>query len=55
MNYLGLYLFVQVIATFSVENSNIKLRHYIIIGWGKGSRKKIIFNGRAIKALTPPL
>ncbi|XP_040578059.1 diuretic hormone receptor isoform X2 [Lepeophtheirus salmonis] len=30
----GLYLFVQVIATFSVENSTFKLRHYLIIGWG---------------------
>jgi len=30
----GLYLFVQVIATFSVENSKMKLRHYILIGWG---------------------
>ncbi|CAB4057683.1 CRHR1 [Lepeophtheirus salmonis] len=29
-----LYLFVQVIATFSVENSTFKLRHYLIIGWG---------------------
>ena len=33
-----MYLFVQVIATFSVENSNIKLRHYILIGWGKPRR-----------------
>ncbi|XP_023322237.1 diuretic hormone receptor [Eurytemora carolleeae] len=30
----GLYLFVQVIATFSVENANMKLRHYFLIGWG---------------------
>jgi hypothetical protein len=31
----GLYLFVQVIATFSVENSKMKLRHYVTIGWGE--------------------
>jgi len=30
----GLYLFVQVIATFSVEDSKMKFRHYFLIGWG---------------------
>lgn len=31
----GLYLFVQVIATFSLDNSCMKYRHYLLIGWGK--------------------
>ena len=31
----GLFLFVQVIATFSVEDSRMKFRHYFLIGWGK--------------------
>lgn len=30
----GLYLFLQVIATFSVEDSRMKFRHYFLIGWG---------------------
>jgi len=30
----GLFLFVQVIATFSVEDSRMKFRHYFLIGWG---------------------
>ena len=33
----GLYLFVQVIATFSVEDSKMKFRHYLLIGWGEFS------------------
>ena len=32
---LGLFLFVQVIATFAVEDSRMKFRHYFLIGWGK--------------------
>ena len=31
----GLYLFVQVIAAFSFDNTRLKLRHYIFIGWGE--------------------
>ena len=39
-NYLlthfpGLYLFVQVIATFSLDNTCMKYRHYLLIGWGE--------------------
>ncbi|XP_059084966.1 diuretic hormone receptor-like [Tigriopus californicus] len=30
----GLYLFVQVIAAFFIDNSCMKLRHYLFIGWG---------------------
>ena len=31
----GLFLFLQVIATFSVEDSRMKFRHYFLLGWGK--------------------
>jgi len=30
----GLFLFLQVIATFSVGDSRMKFRHYFLIGWG---------------------
>ena len=29
-----MYLFVQVIATFTLDNCWLKLRHYLCIGWG---------------------
>jgi len=35
----GLYLFVQVIAAFTVDAGKLKLRHYALIGWGEKSRK----------------
>ena len=34
-NFSGLFLFVQVIATFAVEDSRMKFRHYFLLGWGK--------------------
>ena len=37
----GLFLFVQVIATFSVEDSRMKFRHYFLIGWGKRASWKL--------------
>ena len=35
LHLTGLFLFLQVIATFSVEDSRMKFRHYFLVGWGK--------------------
>ncbi len=34
LSLAGLYLFVQVIATFTLDNCWLRLRHYLCIGWG---------------------